>query len=384
MSSTIILNVGHQEPGRNARSRLLERAGYHVVEACNGKDALEQVDKQRPSLVVVDVNLPDIDGLEVCRRIRSDDELASIAVLLISASAVPTSQQASGLDSGADAYLVEPVTDEVLLATVRTLLRLRKAELELKRLNVELRRANTELQKANDTLKSCSEDVVRFAYLASHDLQEQLRSIRIFASLLDRQYGTLLEGSGKEYLQYIDNAGVRMSSLISDLLVYAQSGEKVSTQNSQVRMDLIVAAARADLDPALEESFVELCIGPMPVVQGDGISFIRLFQNLISNAIKYRVYGLNPRLEIRAEKHVTNSWIFSVQDNGVGIEQMNLNKIFEPFKRLHGQEIPGNGLGLATCRRIVEGHGGQIWAESDGMGKGSTFYFILPGPTPLA
>src|SRR5687767_8876994 len=172
-ASASLLNVDDFEPGRYARTRLLQQAGYTVFEASNGTDGLALVRRKRPALVLLDVNLPDISGLEVCRQIKQDSETSSTMVLQISASAIAPSDWVSALDTGADTYLVEPVPPPVLLATVRALLRIGHAE-----------RA---LQKANSELARSNEDLAAFATIASHDLQEPLRTINTMTSLLVRK-----------------------------------------------------------------------------------------------------------------------------------------------------------------------------------------------------
>lgn len=364
MPLALVLNVDDHEAGRYARTRVLKQAGYEVKEAATGKTALDLVHELRPSLVLLDVHLPDISGLEVCRRIREHAEIAHTPVLQISASAISDPQRVTGLDNGADAYLVEPVGPEVLLATVRALLRMRHAEQELKRVNAALLRSNEDLQ--------------RFSYLASHDLQEPLRTIRSFSTLLGRRYRSKLDAEADEFLNHIESAGSRMSSLISDLLIYAQAGEQVTEVWTDVSLDSVIEEAQANLEQSLRECSAELVKGPMPVVTGNEGQLVQLLQNLIGNAVKYRSPDRTPLVDITAEKQPDRTWLFSVEDNGLGIAMEHLEVVFAAFKRLHGREVPGTGIGLATCRRIVERHGGRIWAESEGTG-GAKFLFTLPG-----
>ena len=204
MSNAVLLNVDDHEAGRYARSRLLLDAGYRVEEAINGFDALAKVDRLRPSLVLLDVHLPDISGLEVCRRIREHPQSAHTAVLQITASATSNLQRVMGLDNGADAYLVEPVDSEVLLATVRALLRMRRAEEELQRANEALQESANSLAAANSALRLSNEDLQRFSYAAGHDLQEPLRTIRSFATLLSRHYRDRLDKDADQWLKFIE------------------------------------------------------------------------------------------------------------------------------------------------------------------------------------
>ena len=214
-----ILNVDDNEPSRYVKSHILSHAGFTVYEAGTGKAALELLAQHNPDLILLDVNLPDVHGFEVCRQIKSTPSLASVIVLHISASATGAPQATAALDGGADAYLTEPVDPDVLVATVKALLRLRKAERELSSANERLQTVNRELQRSN-------EDLEQFAFAASHDLQEPLRTVTSFAGLLERSARNKLTGAELEYLNYITDGSHRMRALIDDLLRYSQIGQK--------------------------------------------------------------------------------------------------------------------------------------------------------------
>lgn len=370
MRQTIILNVDDHEPNRYARSRLLIEAGYFVEEAGTGHDALKSVDACRPSLIMLDVNLPDINGFEVCRRIRENPHSAHTAVLQISASATSDFQRVTALDSGADAYLIEPVDAEVLLATVRALLRMRRAE-------EALQKSNAALQAANEALRLSNEDLQRFSYAASHDLQEPLRTISSFATLLHRGYRDKLDPEGGEFLTYIEKAASRMSLLVKDLLIYAQVGDQNAYAAKPVAIASVLLQAETNLEQSLAQAEAEVAHGELPTVLGNEGQLVQLFQNLIGNAVKYCALDHKPRVHIKAENHSGNEWLFAISDNGIGIAPDYQEVIFGAFKRLHGQDVPGTGIGLAICRRIVERHGGRIWVESSGVGHGATFFFTL-------
>ncbi|HEX7363501.1 MAG TPA: response regulator, partial [Bryobacteraceae bacterium] len=190
----VIINVDDNEPSRYVRSRILVHAGFTVHEAATGAEAVRLIE-QKPDLVLLDVHLPDVNGIELCRRIKAAPENASVIVLQISASATTAPHAVSALESGADGYLTEPVDPDVLVATVRSLLRLRKAERELLAANERLQVLNRELRRSN-------EDLQQFAFAASHDLQEPLRSITSFASLLERAAREKLSAAELQYLTF--------------------------------------------------------------------------------------------------------------------------------------------------------------------------------------
>lgn len=360
-SAPVILNVDDHEPGRYARSRLLTQAGYSVTEARNGRDALAMVAEKSPALVMLDVNLPDMSGLDVCRVIKQDPATRHMPVLHISASAITGTDLVRGLDNGADTYLTEPVEPMVLLATVRSLLRLRQAE--------------EALQKANGALQRSNEDLERFAYAASHDLQEPLRTVAGFARLLDRRLRGKLDTDTNEFLDHILDGTDRMRCLIDDLLAYSQLGLAERAPTERVELSEALALAQRGLQAAIAEGEAEIVPGALPAVHGDASQLVQLLQNLLSNALKYRRTDAPSRVHLDAERH-GGEWVVSVRDNGIGVPVEQRERIFQPFRRLHGREIPGTGIGLALCRRIVENHGGRIWVEPT-PGEGATFRFTL-------
>ena len=367
----MILNVDDHEPGRYARTRLLKQAGYEVAEASTGNEALELITSLGPSLVLLDVNLPDMNGLEVCRRIKSDADLSSILVLQVSASAITSEDRVGALDNGADAYLIEPVDSDVLLATVRALLRVREAE-------AELAKANGALQEANELLIRRNEDLQRFAYAASHDLQEPLRTISNFAGLLERRYVGRLDAEADQILGFIQQGAARMSTLIQGLLLYEQAGQEHGENWTPVDLNQVLTWTLKDLEKSITESNAIVTFDPLPTIRGNAALLSQLFQNLIHNGLKYHKPDEPARIHISSQNKTQDMVEIAVSDNGIGIPVKFQKIIFSPFQRLHGAESPGFGIGLATCQRIIERHGGRIWLESPNRYAGTTFYFSLP------
>lgn len=348
-----ILNVDDYAPGRYARTKLLRRAGFPVIEATSGQEALDMTAQLRPHLVLLDINLPDMDGFEVCRRLRDNPDTAGTTILHISASSILSQHQVQGLDSGADGYIVEPVEPEVLLATVNAFFRTRHAEEASRRANEELR---------------------WFSYRVGHDLAEPLRTIAVYAQLLRAKLDHAIDPETGELLDFIGDATVRMRGLLDGLLQYSEATSSES-QADDIDCEQMLNDILANLQAVIQASNAAITHDRMPVVHATK-QLEHVFQNLITNAIKYCRPDTTPQIHISVEEQ-GNEWVFSVKDNGVGIEEQFREGVFVIFKRLHGREVPGNGIGLALARKIVEANGGEIWVEST-PGEGSTFFFSIP------
>jgi len=239
----------------------------------------------------------------------------------------------------------------------------------------ELRNANAALQSSNQRLARLNEDLERFAFVASHDLQEPLRMITVYSQLLARKLPTEPSGELHGFVEHIVGGAKRMRELVGDLLAYAQIGARSERTTSTTDLNVALQIATQNLKAAIDESGASITAPLLPILDVSEGHFVALFQNLIGNAIKYRT-GPAPEVHISVEEE-NGHFRFAVADNGIGIEPEYLEKIFVPFKRLHGADIPGTGIGLAICQRVVERYGGRIWAESK-PGDGSTFVFTLP------
>jgi len=244
-----------------------------------------------------------------------------------------------------------------------------KLELTVQKRTAELNILINELKRSNDELK-------QFAYVTSHDLQEPLRTIASFTQLLKRRYNHKLDEDADEFINYIVDGANRMQIMIKALLDYS----RINTRNNEFKLsdfEEILNQTLNSLKIAIDESNAVITIDPLPTVIVDDKQMIQLFQNLISNAIKFRKNQGEMKINISCKKVSTN-YIFSVADNGIGIEPQFRDRIFEVFQRLHTRdEYSGTGIGLAVCKKIVERHGGQIWVESE-FKNGSTFYFTIP------
>ena len=236
--------------------------------------------------------------------------------------------------------------------------------------------AEEHLQSIAEKLRRSNEELEQFAYVASHDLQEPLRMVSSYCQLLQKRYKDKLDGDAIEFINYALDGAVRMQRLISDLLSYSRVQRK-GKEPEDVNAKSVLQTTLNSLKPAIEESHASITFDELPIVKADPIQLGQLFQNLITNALKFSPKEDTPKVHVSAKRN-GHGWIFSVKDNGIGIDPKFSERIFVIFQRLHGKtEYAGTGIGLAICKKIVERHGGNIWVESE-PGKGANFCFTIP------
>jgi light-regulated signal transduction histidine kinase (bacteriophytochrome) len=262
-----------------------------------------------------------------------------------------------------------------VIASVRDITERKQAEEALRATRDELQDRVRELSELTADLARSNQELERFAYVASHDLQEPLRMVASFTQLLQRRYHDRLDADADQYIAYAVDGATRMQALINDLLAYSRVGTH-GQPFRRVEAESLLKQALDNLQIALRETDAVVTHDLLPAVQGDASQLIQLFQNLIGNAIKFRGNQC-PRIHVWAA-HQDKGWCFAVRDNGIGIEAQFAERIFVIFQRLHTRtEYPGTGMGLAICKKIVERHGGKIWMES-APGQGATFFFTIP------
>jgi len=349
-------------------SQTLQRAGFLVsVVVVQTKAEFErQLFSHRPDVVIADYNLPQwngMDALEVLRRERLDIPLILVSGALGDVTAVEC------IKRGATDYVLKDGLARLPESIRRALqekheLRLRRqSEQDLARKVEELARSNAELEQ--------------FASVASHDLQEPLRMVAAYTQLLGERYRGKLDEDADKYISYASDGVARMQSLIRDLLTFSRVGRKGCIQ---VNCDAVIEEVLLSLGPAMQESGAVVTHTELPVVWAARSQMAQVFQNLIGNAIKFRG-NETPVISVQAEK-VDDYWLFTMTDNGIGIAPEYAENIFVVFHRLHTRaEYPGNGIGLAICRKIIEHYGGKIWVQAQ-AGHGSIFNFTLPCAAP--
>ena len=238
----------------------------------------------------------------------------------------------------------------------------------------ESKKAEEKLKETVEHLKRSNEELEQFAYIASHDLQEPLRSVASFTQLLQRRYKDKLDKDANEFIQFAVDGATKMQNLIKDLLLFSRVGTR-GKPFIETDMNLILKDVLNSLSQSIKDAKAEITYDHLPIILADNSQMMQILQNLISNAIKFHGDD-TPRIHITGKKKA-NEWVFSVKDNGIGIDPDYYDKIFIIFQRLHkAAEYRGTGIGLAVCKKIAQRHGGKIWVSSK-PGKGATFYFTI-------
>ncbi|HEV8717884.1 MAG TPA: ATP-binding protein [Candidatus Binatia bacterium] len=264
--------------------------------------------------------------------------------------------------------LERPLRKVTLVSAVQEALRLRRRQYEIRNYLAERQHREAQLRQANDELQ-------QFAYVASHDLQEPLRMVTSYVQLLAQRYQGQLDAEAEEFISYAVEGAQHMRQLIQDLLAYTRVGG-TAPEWTAVDCEAVLARTVHNLHLLIEEMQAEVSHDPLPTVRGEAQQVGLVFQNLLGNALKFHG-AAPPRIHVSARPEGA-MWVFAVQDNGIGMEARQAERIFQVFQRLHTRrEYPGTGIGLAICKKIVERHGGRLWVESE-PGKGATFFFTLP------
>jgi len=273
--------------------------------------------------------------------------------------------------------LERPLRQETLVSSLHAALRARRHQYQLCDLLAELAESNRELKCANDELTRANGELEEFAYASSHDLQEPLRMVNIYTHLILKAVAEEHDAKLCQYREFVRQGIDRMEALIRDLLTFSHTIQANDLPIEASELSNSWNDALSVLQNRIEESGALITVCPLPRVQADAAQITHVFQNLLSNSIKYCKPGVAPEIHVCAEE-ADGIWTIAFRDNGIGFDQQYADRIFGLFKRLFKDEYPGTGLGLAICKRILERYGGRIWATSK-AGQGATFYFSLPG-----
>jgi len=391
--------------------KILDLHGLPSDAAESGEEALRKTLKNDYSLIILDVQMPGIDGFEVAETLGGSNRTKDIPVIFLSAVNKQKRFISKGYESGGVDYITKPVDPELLILKVKTFQKLFEQKKELEAIRdllskeIEIRKkAQHEQQLANQSLESKVEERTRellakneelelrnhelqqFSWVVSHDLKEPLRKISMLIKMIREKYLSTDE-KALDYADRTVSAAERMSSLINDLLDYSRLSSKVASQKTDLKE--IVKEVVADFDHLIEAKGAVVEVGQMPVITAVNSQLRQLFQNLIENALKFSKPDGTPHITIRAERVATKTFDaavdpegpfcrITVSDNGIGFDEVYLEKIFVIFQSLHDRrDYEGTGIGLAIAKKIIEKHNGLITARSR-VGEGATFIIVLP------
>ncbi len=380
-----VLLVDDQPEGLLALEALLEGPERNIVKTRSGREALRQLLKADFALILLDVQMPDMDGFQTAELIRQRDSSKNTPIIFLTAGHKSEANIFRGYAVGAVDYVLKPIVPEILRSKVSVFVDLARQTELVRRQADQLRQSEQEaLQLAQARanllaeLEVANRELEAFAYSVSHDLRAPLRRINGFAGILLEDFSAQLDPVAKGYLERVSEAGRHMCQLLDDLLNLSRVTRKELTRR-RTDLDSLVKEVRDSLQPEIEGREIEWQIGRLPTVECDPGLIKQVFANLLLNAIKYT--RPRQRATIQVDQMICDGQpaVF-VRDNGVGFDMKYVDKLFGVFQRLHRQEdFEGTGVGLATVQRIIHKHGGRVWAEAEPY-KGATFYFILGTP----
>lgn len=364
-----------------------------LVMAQSGKEALRHLLNDDFAAILLDVRMPEMDGFETAEMIRSRPRSRQTPILFLTGYR-NEEHLFRGYDLGAVDFLFKPIVPEVLRSKVAVFVELSRANARLRQQTEALRKQAEELQRAEqevrrlnaglevrvlertEELLRSNEELQQFAYIASHDLREPLRTVSIYAQLLAKRYAGKLDGDADQFIEFIVENAARMETLVHDLLDFSRIDVRGMDFFTRTSLEAALDDAIGNIRSLVAESGAVITRDSLPTVMGDAVQLTRLFQNLLVNSIKYRNEDV-PRVHITVRES-GDDYLVSVKDNGIGIDPQYAEKIFGIFRVLQPRDRnSGSGMGLAICRKIVTRHSGRIWVDS-ALGHGATFYWTIP------
>jgi two-component system sensor histidine kinase/response regulator len=358
-----ILIVDDRKENLLATERVLRRLDAHILTATSGNKALQLILHHHFALVLLDVQMPEMDGFETAMLMQEHESMQNVPIIFVTAISKEEKYATQAAEIGAVDYIFKPINPDILCSKVKVYLDLYRHREQILQLNENLSRSNEELE--------------RFAYICSHDMQEPARMMSCYADLLNDEYRPHMDETGRKYLSFIADNARHMQKMIIDILDFSRIGRE-KPRMEEVDCSHVLREVLKEFEAVITAKKASITLKDnMPTVSCSLTLMHVLFQNLIGNALKFQRDDKPPEVTIGAEK-IGDNWLFSVRDNGIGIEPEFSDRVFAIFQRIHRREkYPGTGIGLNTCQKFVELYGGKIWFES-APDVGSTFYFTIP------
>jgi signal transduction histidine kinase len=373
-----------------AMEAVLVDLGQRLVKATSGQEALRLLLREEFAVILLDVNMPGMNGFETASLIRNRKQTEHIPIIFVSAISTTDTHLFQGYSLGAVDYIFTPVNAEVLRSKVAVFVDLVKKSAAVRLQAAQLQEANEILRneiatrkKTEEALKESNDELEAFSYSVSHDLRAPVRAMQGFARVLIEDYGPDMDGVARDYLDRIISGATRMDNLIQDLLIYSKLGH-TELSVGPVSVKHLTSEIMRSLSSEIEARLAQVSVShDLPDVQGNKLALGQALENLISNAMKFSRAGENPKVRIEAETigTIVRIWI---KDNGIGIPEEHHARVFRVFERLHTADTyPGTGIGLAIVRKGIERMKGRVGLESK-VGEGSRFWIELPAATAPA
>ncbi|MFT5052036.1 MAG: two-component system sensor histidine kinase/response regulator [Chlamydiales bacterium] len=370
-----ILVVDDQDANRLFMTMVLDGLDADVVTASSGMQALEASQTMgNIAVILMAVQMQVLDGFETAEILRRNVNTQATPLIFVSEPGHDPEEFVRGYECGAVDFLTKPVPQHALRGKVSVFLKLNSQQAALERALTDLSTST----RSREALEPRNAALDRYTHAAAHDLQSPVRHIRFRVGIMLEDHAPELSEHLKGELLKVDESAGRMQEMMTSLLAYARLGG-VSPEMSDVPLDSVLARLLEEFELSIAQADAEVDIGEMPMVVGNSLLLGQLFQNLLSNALKFRRFGVRPRIRIRSERcHSKAECSISVSDNGIGFDMACAQRLFEPFRRLVPQtQFEGSGIGIATASRIVELHGGSLAATGQ-EGHGATFTVTLP------
>jgi two-component system sensor histidine kinase/response regulator len=383
MMEAVILIIDDKQANVYTLEKLLEQKGRTFLSAANGKEGLKLALDNDIDLIILDVQMPEMDGFEVAQILKSHRKTKEIPIIFASAEKKEKNSVMKGFEEGAIDYLTKPLDPEITKAKVAVLLKLQQQKKELVEKNLSLEKAelqikqlNTHLQTSLHQMETLNKELESFAFSVSHDLRAPLRSVIGYTKILEEDYSTHLDDHAKRVLNTLIQNANKMNNLIDDLLEFSRLGRK-EIRKTEIDSESLVKQLMNEMSVS-EPHRADIKIETLAPAFGDYSLLNQVWTNLLSNAIKYSAKKEHPVIVIGSQRK-SDETTYYVKDNGAGFDMAYVEKLFGVFQRLHHQrDFEGTGVGLALVQRIINKHGGKVWAEGK-VNEGAAFYFSLPG-----